>query len=300
MNVTYLKNLIPSHHRPSANYFCAGLCREFLVLSAWSFVLLSGPAKAITINLSDPNPTYFSTQSPCLPHSECGSYAHLSAAAISFTDNLYFDDAFNAWNAGLQAGDNWTLVDGGAIDATLNVSTFDALSLHGSGNPHGFGGLVIRAELVYNGADRDDLVWSQGLFLNYDPPGINIINGFSTMDDNALSNLACNPNATKSSLGNLGIWCGPVYPYQYTDERFYDRPMAPYDKGVFKADALLTKVDYTNRVLTVFEGLNYGFYLSVQEPSTGLLVPEPSTGLLMLLGLSAMIVMRRNRQTRPE
>ena len=292
MNISYLKNLIPSHHRPSANYFCAGLCRWFLVLSAWSFVLLSGPAKAITINLSDPNPTYFATQSPCLPHSACESYAHLSTAAISFIDNVYFDDAFNAWNAGLQAGDNWTLVDGGAIDATLNVSTFDALSLHGSGNP-GFGGLVIRAELVYNGADRDDLVWSQGLFLNYDPPGTNNINAFSTMDDNAFSNLACNPNAAKSTTRSPGIWCGPVYPYQYTDEHFFDRPMAPYDKGFFEADALLTKVDYTNRVLTVFEGLHYGFNLSVQEPSTALLVPEPSTGLLMLLGLSAMTVMRR-------
>jgi hypothetical protein len=194
--------------------------------------------------------------------------AHVFLAPISFAANYVFDSAFAAWNATLPVAQQWTKVNGGALTGALNVSTFDAVSSHTN---HGVGGLDIRIDFVYDGADRDDFVWSQGLYDNYLLNG-SIVTPFYEMD--------IDPNCIANST-----WCQPVYPFQYNDEHFFDGPRAPFDTGFFEADAFLTKADYTNRVLTVYEGVHYGFYLYV--------VPEPATGALLLVGLVVMGARRR-------
>lgn len=245
----------------------------------------STPASAITISLTDPNPHYSDIQVPCAPnHSWCGVFAHLFTDPLSYNHNYYFDDAFAAWNGANPANAKWTINDGGALNATLNVEIFDAKSFH---DVHGVGGVEIQIDFDYNGNDRSDFVWSQGLYLNYKPDDLGIYPPYSSMDTANLSNLTCDPNASMSPFdANPAVWCAPVYPYQYTNQKFYDFPKAPYDTGFFEADAFLSKVDYTNRSLTIYEGVHYGFCLAV---------PEPQVASLLLIGIIAMWATRRRQ-----
>lgn len=227
------------------------------VLSLIGCLTAPWPASALTIAVTDPNPHYTDTESPAAPHSWAKVTAHLWTNSISLANDLYFEDAWKAWNDPRPAADKWTLVNGGALNATVNVTIFDAKSFHNNGHAGnaGVGGVEVKFELVYNGADRDDFVWSQGLYVNYKPGNFGLFPPYSAMDTASLSGLTPGGN----------IWADPVYPYQYNDESFYDYPKAPYDWGFFEADALLSKVDYANKKLTVYEGVHYGFYLSVPE-----------------------------------
>lgn len=234
---------------------------------------LAAAASAVTISITDATPTYTVTENPCPPHpaaptSACGVVAHLFTTPVDFDDNYVFDAAWAAWNALQPVAEQWTLVDGGALAATLNVSQFDAASAHGN---HGVGGLDITIDLVYDGVDRDDFVWSQGLLTNYLLDG-SIVAAFPEMD-------------VASDCTPVNVFCEPVYPFQYNDEHFFDGPRAPYDTGFFEADAFLSKVNYTTRTLTIYEGVHYGFYLWA--------IPEPGTGLVMIVGLVVLGGWRR-------
>src|SRR3954469_15861731 len=138
------------------------------------------PALATTINVTDEDPHYSATETPCGAHTSCGVIAHLNTTPISFGSNVVFNDSFDAWNGLQGAEDKWTKVDAGDFDATLNVSTFDAQSFHGAGH---VGGLEIRVALVYDGDDRAELMWSQGLNTNFTTgPGGGPTNPFFEMD----------------------------------------------------------------------------------------------------------------------
>src|SRR5882757_658480 len=95
------------------------------------------PALATTINVTDEDPHYSAIETPCGAHDSCGVIAHLNTTPISFGSNVVFDDSFNAWNGLQGAEDKWTKVDGGDLEPTLNVSTFDAQSFHGAGHVGG-------------------------------------------------------------------------------------------------------------------------------------------------------------------
>ena len=117
------------------------------------------------------------------------------------------------------------------------------------------------------------------------------------MDDAALSHLVADPNPQKGVFGvdpyNGGIFGGPLYPYQYTDESFYDFPKAPYDDGFFSGWAMLSKVDYATRTLTTYEGVSYGFDLHVQN------IPEPSSITLVLLGGLLVSLQKMSKAKKP-
>jgi hypothetical protein len=230
------------------------------------------PVLATTINVTDADPHYSAVESPCGTHTSCGVVAHLNTTPISYGSNVVFNDSFDAWNGLQGAEDKWTKVDGvpagGDFNATLNVSTFDAQSFHGAGH---VGGVEIQVDLVYAGADRAQFFWSQGLYTNYTTgPGGGITTPYSEMD-------------TGSSPSD------PKYPFQYPEKFFYDFPKAPYESGFFEADAMLTKLNYDTRTMTVYGGVHYGFYLYA--------IPEPASAVLLLLGVAIAIRLRGKRYT---
>jgi hypothetical protein len=229
------------------------------------------PATVEAIPLTIVDPIYVDSDSPAPPHLEAGVEAHIFENSITLASAAYFQAAWDAWNGTQPANAQWTLVDGGTLaNLGLTVSVFDAESFHGSGH---VGGVEIVVEIDYNGADRDDLVWSQGLYDNYTlGPGGGIVPPFYEMD------VSTNP----------AHWQPPAYPFQYEDEHFYDFPKAPFETGFFEADAFLSKVDYNARTLTIFDGVEYGFYVYAID------VPEPSTWLLMVtaMGFLAVLVQR--------
>ncbi len=197
--------------------------------------------------------------------------AHIWTDSLASNTDFIIDDAFAAWNATNAAGAQWTLVQGGALPGgQFNVSIFDAKTVGTT-----LGGLEINVDWTYAGADKTDYVWVQGLLDNYLLNG-SIVSPFYEMD---INNAGCT---------NTGVWdvdgnrrCAPAYPYQYADRKFYDFPKAPWPNSFFDADAYLSKIDYTARTLTIYEGVHYGFNLNA--------VPLPAAVWLFGSGLAGLI-----------
>ena len=81
-------------------------------------------------------------------------------------------------------------------------------------------------------------------------------------------------------------YCDLANPFQDADRHFYDKPTGVYPIDSFRGIALLSNVDSTNKVLTVYDtGLNYGFDLFV--------IPEPGTFVPICAGLGLLFVLRR-------
>ncbi|MBL8234004.1 MAG: hypothetical protein JNL98_36245 [Bryobacterales bacterium] len=229
-----------------------------------------------------------------------------------------FKSAFDNWNSGNT--DKWTLQDGGALDMKFNINTFKALA-----PPERVGGMEIDIGVKYNsgatGPSLDQLVWTQGLYINYKPPsGVNKTNPYNTLDTFSFSGgpsgsgefgKACEPIPTPSGASNTTpsnipaspsekAYCDPIYPFQYTDKSFYDKPMGYYSiPASFRGIALLSTVTFktdadkkiTDRILTVYNGVSYGFDLSY--------VPEPSFYGLLAIGFIVLIVVRRRLAATP-
>ncbi|HEV3137816.1 MAG TPA: PEP-CTERM sorting domain-containing protein [Pirellulales bacterium] len=244
-------------------------------------------AKAVPLTINNPNYTADEAAVP-LPDIKAGSDAHINANSVTLGTATYFQKSWDAWNGAQPANGKWTLADGGRLaNLGLNVVTFKAYSQH---NANATGGVEIQVNVTYAGADRGNLVWSQGLYDNYTlgPAGAeaNPVTPFYEMDTASASGLTPGPSPGPDMPA---IFADPVYPYQYNNQTnaaenqmFYDKPAAPYESAFFQADAFLSKVDYTNRKLTIYDGVEYGFQLF--EIHNG--VPEPATWVLMLTGLA--------------
>jgi hypothetical protein len=141
-------------------------------------------------------------------------------------------------------------------------------------------------------------------------------------------------NTTPSTIGAVPsgtAFCDPIYPFQYGSsdngasangvllgtDFFYDGPQGPWTTGAFRGISLLSTVTYdtnaqgtvTGDILTVYQGIDYGFTLA-STPGSGTTttpgvvslqltqdVPEPPTTSLLALGLLAAALIRT---TRPE
>lgn len=255
------------------------LLRTLLATATIALVPLG--ARAITVTVTDPNPTYVATRADCMgyfdskPYKDCKSTASIAAASIGGAD-AEFKKSFDAWNAGLANDKKWTLVDGGKLPGgELKVTVFDAYVTNTTG------GVEINVVWEYDesktGIAKDLFKWSQGLRDNYITSPAKMVPLFYEMD-----------------VG--GSTTSPLYPFQYADRHFYDRPVAPLTEGTFIAKALLARVDDTFRTLTTYEGVAYEFQLSGVVP-----VPEPGTaGLLGLGGLGLLMwSVRRRAAHRP-
>jgi hypothetical protein len=197
-----------------------------------------------------------------------------------------FASSFSAWT-NTTAGTGWRLADGGALDVNYDITQFQTQASQTGG------GVAINVD-VAAGADSPNalngLVWTQALLVNYlvtDPPGTNHDPPISAMDTFSF-NLGGSAIPAGSTCSNSAtIYCDPAYPFQYpADQHFYDNPTGLYPIDSFRGIALLSSVDYTNKVLTVYDtGVDYGFDLYVS--------PEPGTLFLIPAGLGVVFFMRR-------
>jgi len=197
---------------------------------------------------------------------------------------------FNAWNAAQPVAQQWLpAVDGGQLDIAITVNRFSADPNQDSGRQ---GGMSIGTILTLNYApagttaapNLDQLVWTQGLFINYQPgnAGTTPANPAITLDTASFSSFACNaipasPNNTTPSTvpNNQGgpAYCDPIYPFQGRaggGAGLFDGPHAYWDiPASFRGIALLSTVNTQTRTLTFYDdGINYGFDLTVPEPAS--------------------------------
>jgi hypothetical protein len=266
------------------------LGRRFLgARAAWvlaSFTVFSGigsDARAASITVTGAA-DYFASVPACvsiLPvqnYTNCTNNAYLDDVTLT-GDDAEFKKSFDAWNATNAVGSEWTLIDGtvgGTVSLldTIDVTTFDTFAAAN------LGGVEIQVEWTpAHGVTKTDYQWSQGLFDNYLLTGA-IVPGFYEMDIKAAGcSMADDP-------GNLLNQCPPLYPFQYANRMFYDKPQAPWPNSFFHARAFLSQANFTTRELTIYDGVAYGFVLNA--------VPEPTTVVLTMCGL-AMLAARRRR-----
>ena len=62
----------------------------------------------------------------------------------------------------------------------------------------------------------------------------------------------------------------PLYPFQFADKHFEDVPTGFWPKDFLNAQAFISKVDRDDRILTIYDGVSWGYALSVPEPSLGI------------------------------
>ncbi len=245
-----------------------------------------------------------------------GGFPGASADLYSFTT------AFNAWNTA--NGSAWTLVDGGSLPLSLNANvTVSAGTIGGGVNPI-IVSLSNYAPTVGEPA-LTQLVWTQALVSNYTATSSGILaSPIVTLDTYSLSHgssgsggafqTACeaipgqSPGANNTIAATIGAtttglaYCDPIYPFQYGQstgvgpDPFADAPEGPWPDAAFRAIALLSTVtfetngngDIIDRVLTVYQGVNYGFTLDVA-------VAEPAT-MALLFGPAALLPALRRRR----
>lgn len=210
--------------------------------------------------------------------------------------NQTFVTDFNNWNLAQPVAQQWMLGNGGQLDIAITVNRFSA-----DVDPI-LGGMSIGTTLTLNYApagttaapNLNQLVWTQGLYINYQPgnAGTTPTNPAITLDTASFSSFGCNaipasPNNTTPSTvpNNQGgtAYCDPIYPFQGRaggGAGFFDMPAGFWDTPAsFRGIALLSTVNTQTRTLTVYnDGINYGFDLTV---------PEPASLLLLVLGLVA-------------
>jgi hypothetical protein len=179
-----------------------------------------------------------------------------------------YTNAFNSWNADTTAnrggGGAWTLQTGNLSgEATFDVTTYRAYV----GDCGAFcGGAEIN--VVYKDGGNVPLQgtadWSQSIATNQKLAG----------------SLAGNPYLDNpSGLSGNNLFAPPLYPFQYTDSSLYDKPGRDATAN-WLADAYISTADYTKHVLTVYDGIEWGFNVVP--------VPEPSTWAMLLIGMAGL------------
>jgi hypothetical protein len=232
-----------------------------------------------------------------------------------------FQTAFTNWNVaqGANYGGMWAIKNGGNLDVTFTVvDTAFAGPVLGGINPFT---INVAANAGYQGPAFGTLVWTQGLYVSYgvqppyptdlNPPN-NTLDTYSNSQGNTGSGGAfTNPcsalpgqtpgpnNTTPATIGPQPVgtaYCDPIYPFQGAGASFFDGPSAYWPDESFRAIALLSTVTFvtdvngniTERDLTVYNGVSWGFDLSV---------PEPGTVVLMISALGLLVVIRRKTLT---
>ncbi|HXA48789.1 MAG TPA: PEP-CTERM sorting domain-containing protein [Candidatus Acidoferrum sp.] len=225
-----------------------------------------------------------------------------------------FQTAFTNWNVaqGANFGGMWAIKNGGNLDVTFTVvDTATAGPTLGGINPFT---INIATNPGYTGPAINQLAWTQGLYISYEvkppfqtdlkPPN-NTLDTYSNSQGNggafmnpcsAIPGQAPGPNNnTPAVIGPQPAgtaYCDPIYPFQGAGASFFDGPQAFWPDESFRAIALLSTITFatdntgaiTERDLTVYNGVSWGFDLSV---------PEPGTVLLMVSALGLLAVIRR-------
>jgi len=231
--------------------------------------------------------------------------------------NQTFQTAFANWNVaqGANFGGMWAIKNGGALDVTFTVTdTASAAADLGGINPFR---INIALNPGYMGPALGQLIWTQALYDSYSvqppyptdlKPPSNTLDTYSNSKGNTSNNawlIPCSPipgqtpgnnNTTPATIGPQPAgtaYCDPIYPFQAAGASFFDAPQAFWPDESFRAIALLSTVTFVTdgtgkiieRDLTVYNGVNWGFDLSI--------APEPGTFLLMIPALALFAFLRR-------
>ncbi len=253
---------------------------------------------------------FFSDEVVGATDSFIGNFPGANSAAYTFTN------AFNNWNAA--NGSQWQLVNGGDLPVALGLSAFTVSAGPFGG---GIDPIILSIVGYSPGAGDpglSQLVWTQALVSNYTATSVGTLTTpVVTLDTYSLSQgsggsggafqTACEaipgqtPGPNNSTPANIGLtasgeaYCDPIYPFQYGTstnvgpDPFGDGPQGAWPDDAFRGIALLSTVtfdtdssgDITDRVLTVYQGIDYGFTLAAPEPATWLLL-GPVAGVLAL------------------
>ena len=193
-----------------------------------------GAAVMITIV---PPPPYEALLPSCSANAfkDCKSVASISTTPVS-GDNATFKKEFDAWNADISptcGHGEWSLKNGGALPnnsnglpSTLTVSTFQAEAFDPGG------GLKIRMTWNYDGANKADFYWTQGLYDNY------------AVDMGA--NLIVAPHY-KLDVDYTERVSPPLYAFQGPDKTFFDEPSGPWPNAFFEATLFLVRRGFRGR-----------------------------------------------------
>jgi hypothetical protein len=239
-------------------------------MSALTMSQFAGLAHAATIKISDPAADYSDSKNPdpraTKPGYKASIASYLDSKTAANSGAPIFTKAWDAWNTAQT--NKWTLKNGGKLEGEFDVTKFDTW-IDGAGK----GGVTFRMNFTPKGKDPVKWVWSQGLDDNYDgiaPPWTGPAGKQRYEMD------------VKAGATN------PGYPHTYADQHFFDAPGAytVQDSTVFfHAVVLLVAIDDTNRTMTTYEGISYGWDLTS--------VPTP--GSLALMGVGGMLMGRRRR-----
>lgn len=251
-------------------------------------LLAAAPALAAPVVLTDPAANFSAAGAPCslYPTADNSLPSCTVRGFLERTSNAGpdagFTAAFDNWNLLLPADQRWTLVNGGAISGlTLAVDQFRTEIL-GVGNNVGRGTIRIRP-LVDGNPLAATFYWTQGLYDDY-----LLTEPFYSTLRYEMDVANTDPCAQPPGI-NPPPMCAPLYPFQYADRRFFDQPVFPMG-ATFNGWAYISEADFTDRRLTVYDGVRYGW------TST----PEPAGWLLTGAGaLLVAILTRRTRVRRP-
>lgn len=240
------------------------------ILIIFAFVLQA--SAKVTINITDPNP-HMTVNKPCSIHPMGLSTvtAYTPTVAGIGPDSIFLS-AWNNWNEEAGNPKGWSLRNGRELNGSFNISTYDA-RFDGS-----LGGVEIWIEYVPGEGDPliGDLWWSQAIYTNQRLPG-------AAGPGNPYLDIKIDPSPM--------VWDPPLYPYQYTNHAFYDFPKraCPGPGAVTFWDGLayLSMVDYDRKILTTFEGVDWGFEIDC------VLIPAPGAILLVSIGVSLVSWLRR-------
>jgi hypothetical protein len=225
--------------------------------------------------------------------------------------NQTFMSTFGVWNNAQKTGVTWTIANGGALnDLTLTVDPFEASATSTAG---GIGDITVIPTMQkgYTGPPLAQLVWAQAVYASFSPGGggqANNLDVYSVTHGGNLAGCTALPappansnNVTVNIPGInplLGQYCDPIYFFQFDNKRLVDAPTGSWPDASFRAIALLATVSETTdaagkvtaAVLTVYDGVNYGFDLSATA------VPEPgSLALALIAGLPIVFLASRRR-----
>jgi hypothetical protein len=215
-------------------------------------IAFAASSQAVTINITDAHPQKTATKTGCCPTEcpECKVTAYKLVGTFETGADVKFTSAFDSWNDEPGDAKGWTLTDGGALTGTFNVSKYDA------GFSGCSGGVEIRVSYVPGAGDPTgaDVAWAQSIDTNVKKAGA---------EGPGNPYLDIKTSATTEDP--------PAYPFQYADKHFYDFPKreCPGECGAltsWEGRAFLSEVDYTNKELTVYQGINWGFNIECTTP----------------------------------
>lgn len=227
-----------------------------------------------------------------------------------------FQQGFNDWNSGPVGGGNWTLVNGGSLDITFDVDVFDPEAQIRKANQFRGGAGIVVSLSNYTGKLEDgapgpaanDFWWMQSVYVNYgagagaaadnpnDTPATpatpkDTLDVWSLSNGGSTSNCIAVPLNNQPSPAGKGF-CDPIYPFQNAANAsgilgFGDEPLGQWRvPASFRGIALLTTVNTSTRTITAYNGVDYGFDLTV-------VTPEPSSVIFIGAGTVLLVLVRR-------